>query len=88
LTAGGRYEKSTEDVSFNSLGFFSSGEPYAGSASGSKFTPRFALSYDIGNLSSAHADDDRLCGTEFPPIPAPGSEKDAKHRAIPPLASL
>jgi hypothetical protein len=87
LTAGGRYEKSTEDVSFNSLGFFSSGEPYAGSASGSKFTPRFALSYDIGNLSSAHADDDRLCGRESPPLQAHGSETDARHRALQPLAS-
>jgi outer membrane receptor protein involved in Fe transport len=48
VTVGGRYEKSTEDLSFNSLGFFSSGEPYSGSASGSKFTPRVALSYEAG----------------------------------------
>ena len=48
VTVGGRYEKSTEDLSFNSLGFFSSGEPFSGSASGSKFTPRVALSYEAG----------------------------------------
>lgn len=47
LTAGARYEKATEDLSFNSLGYFASGAPYAGSAAGNKTTPKAVISYEL-----------------------------------------
>jgi outer membrane receptor protein involved in Fe transport len=76
-TAGGRYEKSTEDLSFNSLGFFSSGEPYAGSASGSKFTPRVALSYDVGKtMVYASAAEGFRDGGINRPVPVPLCSSD------------
>ncbi len=72
MTVGGRYEKSTEDLNFNSLGFFSSGEPFAGSADGSKFTPRVALSYEIGkSMIYASAAEGFRDGGINRPVPEP-----------------
>ena len=48
VTAGARYEKATEELSFNSLGYFASGAPYSGSATGYKTTPKGVISYEIG----------------------------------------
>jgi outer membrane receptor protein involved in Fe transport len=77
VTAGGRYEKSTEDLSFNSLGFFSSGEPFSGSASGSKFTPRVAVSYDLGKtMVYASAAEGFRDGGINRPVPVPLCSSD------------
>ena len=48
VTAGARYEKATEELSFNSLGYFASGAPYSGSSTGYKTTPKGVISYEIG----------------------------------------
>jgi outer membrane receptor protein involved in Fe transport len=48
VTAGARYEKATEELSFNSLGYFASGAPYSNSAKGYKTTPKGVISYEIG----------------------------------------
>ena len=48
VTAGARYEKATEELSFNSLGYFASGAPYSGSATGYKTTPKGVISYEFG----------------------------------------
>jgi iron complex outermembrane recepter protein len=49
FTAGARYEKATEELSFNSLGYFASGAPFSGSATGYKTTPKAVISYEIDN---------------------------------------
>jgi outer membrane receptor protein involved in Fe transport len=48
VTAGARYEKATEELSFNSLGYFASGAPYSGSTTGYKTTPKGVISYEFG----------------------------------------
>lgn len=55
VTAGARYEKAEESLSFNSAGFFSGGDPYSGGASGSKTTPKVAASYEISPDSMVYA---------------------------------
>jgi outer membrane receptor protein involved in Fe transport len=47
VTAGARYERATEELSFNSLGYFASGAPYEGSAKGYKTTPKAVISYEM-----------------------------------------
>jgi outer membrane receptor protein involved in Fe transport len=47
FTAGARYEKATEELSFNSLGYFASGAPYSGSTTGYKTTPKAVISYEF-----------------------------------------
>jgi len=72
LTAGARYEKANESLSFTSLGFFSSGEPYSGSATGSKMTPRFSVSYELGKtLLYASASEGFRDGGINRPVPEP-----------------
>jgi outer membrane receptor protein involved in Fe transport len=72
ITAGARYEKSTEDLSFNSAGFFSSGEPYSGSAEGSKVTPRFSIAYELDRtLLYASAAEGFRDGGINRPVPVP-----------------
>ncbi len=48
VTAGARYEKATEELSFNSLGYFASGAPFSGSTTGYKTTPKGVISYEFG----------------------------------------
>ena len=55
LTAGARYEKANESLSFSSAGFFSGGDPFAGTAGGSKTTPKIAASYEIAPESMIYA---------------------------------
>lgn len=72
LTAGLRYEKADEELSFDSLGFFASGAPFAGSASGSKATPRFSVSYQLGRtLLYASAAEGFRDGGVNRPVPEP-----------------
>jgi len=72
LTAGLRYEKADEELSFNSLGFFASGAPYAGAASGTKATPRFSVSYQLGRtLLYASAAEGFRDGGVNRPVPEP-----------------
>ncbi|HTQ21227.1 TonB-dependent receptor, partial [Mycobacterium sp.] len=72
LTAGGRYEKATEDLAFNSLGFFASGPPYSGSANGNKFTPRGAVSYELDRTTIyASASEGFRDGGINRPVPEP-----------------
>jgi iron complex outermembrane receptor protein len=72
ITAGARYEKATEELSFNSLGFFSSGAPFSGSADGSKTTPRVSISYDLGKtLLYASAAEGFRDGGINRPVPVP-----------------
>jgi len=47
VTAGARYEKASEDLGFNSAGYFASGPPYTGAANGSATTPKAVISYDL-----------------------------------------
>ena len=47
FTAGARYEKATEELSFNSQGYFASGAPYSGSTTGYKTTPKAVISYEF-----------------------------------------
>jgi iron complex outermembrane recepter protein len=56
LTAGARYEKASEDLSFNTTGYFSGGTPtFAGSANGQATTPKAAVSYDLSPKSMVYA---------------------------------
>ncbi|HEY0341542.1 MAG TPA: TonB-dependent receptor, partial [Steroidobacteraceae bacterium] len=55
VTAGARYEKADESLSFNSAGFFSGGGPFTGSAGGSKTTPKVAISYEISSEALLYA---------------------------------
>ncbi len=72
LTAGARYEKATEELSFNSLGFFSSGGPFSGTADGSKVTPRFSAAYDFGRtMVYASATEGFRDGGINRPVPVP-----------------
>jgi outer membrane receptor protein involved in Fe transport len=72
LTAGARYEKATEELTFNSQGFFSSGEPFSGTADGSKVTPRFSAAYDFGKtMVYASAAEGFRDGGINRPVPVP-----------------
>jgi outer membrane receptor protein involved in Fe transport len=56
LTVGARYEKATEDLAFNSDGYFADGSPpFSSSASGSKTTPKAAISYDVSPMTMIYA---------------------------------
>jgi len=56
VTAGARYEKATEDLNFNSSGFFAGGTPpFSGSADGSKVTPKAVISYDVSPATMIYA---------------------------------
>jgi iron complex outermembrane receptor protein len=56
LTAGVRYEKANEDLSFDSEGYFSGGTPpFTGSARGHAVTPKVALSYELTPSSMVYA---------------------------------
>jgi outer membrane receptor protein involved in Fe transport len=48
VTLGARYEKATEDLSFNTAGYLAGGTPpSSGSAKGDATTPRAAISYEV-----------------------------------------
>jgi outer membrane receptor protein involved in Fe transport len=55
LTAGARYERATEDLTFVSAGYFASGAPFSGTADGTATTPKVAASYDINDLTMVYA---------------------------------
>jgi iron complex outermembrane recepter protein len=56
VTAGARYEKASEDLSFTSAGYFSSGDgPFYSSATGSKTTPKGVISYDVSESTMVYA---------------------------------
>ncbi len=56
LTAGARYEKATEDLAFNSTGYFADGTPpFSGAANGSAATPKGVISYDLSSTSMIYA---------------------------------
>jgi len=72
LTAGARYEKATEELSFNSLGYFASGAPYSGSTTGYKTTPKGVISYEIGKtMVYASAAEGYRDGGINRPVPIP-----------------
>jgi outer membrane receptor protein involved in Fe transport len=72
ITAGARYEKATEELSFNSLGYFASGAPYSGSATGYKTTPKGVISYEIGKtMIYASAAEGFRDGGINRPVPVP-----------------
>lgn len=54
VTAGARYEKANESLSFNSAGFFSGGDPYSGTSSGSATTPKVTVSYSFAPAVMAY----------------------------------
>ena len=56
LTAGARYQKSREELSFNSDGYFAGGTPpFAGNAAGSAVTPKVTVSYDLSPHTMVYA---------------------------------
>jgi len=56
LTAGARYEKATEDLAFNTNGYFAGGTPpFSGAANGSATTPKAVISYDLSPTSMIYA---------------------------------
>lgn len=56
LTAGARYEKAKESLSFNTAGYFAGGTPqYSGDATGSATTPKVAASYAITDKTMVYA---------------------------------
>jgi iron complex outermembrane receptor protein len=56
VTAGVRYEKATEDLAFNSTGYFAGGTPaFSGAANGQATTPKVAVSYDLSSTSMVYA---------------------------------
>lgn len=56
VTAGLRYEKATEDLAFNSTGYFAGGTPaFSGAANGQATTPKVAVSYDLSSTSMVYA---------------------------------
>jgi len=56
LTAGARYEKATEDLSFNAAGYFAGGTPpFSGSANGHATTPKAVISYDLSATTMVYA---------------------------------
>jgi outer membrane receptor protein involved in Fe transport len=56
LTVGARYEKASEDLAFNTTGYFSGGTPtFSGSANGQATTPKAAVSYDLSPASMVYA---------------------------------
>jgi iron complex outermembrane recepter protein len=72
LTAGARYEKATEELSFNSLGYFASGAPYSGSTTGYKTTPKGVISYEFGKtMIYASAAEGYRDGGINRPVPIP-----------------
>jgi iron complex outermembrane recepter protein len=56
LTVGARYEKATEDLAFNTTGYFAGGTPpFSGAANGSATTPKAVISYDLSPTSMIYA---------------------------------
>ncbi len=56
MTAGARYERASEDLDFNSAGYFSGGTPqYSGAAKGSATTPKGVISYDVSADTMVYA---------------------------------
>jgi iron complex outermembrane recepter protein len=72
VTAGARYEKATEELSFNSLGYFASGAPFSGSTTGYKTTPKGVISYEFGKtMVYASAAEGFRDGGINRPVPVP-----------------
>jgi iron complex outermembrane receptor protein len=72
VTAGARYEKATEELSFNSLGYFASGAPFSGSTTGYKTTPKGVISYEFGKtMVYASASEGFRDGGINRPVPIP-----------------
>jgi iron complex outermembrane recepter protein len=77
LTAGARYEKATEELSFNSLGYFASGAPFSGSSTGYKTTPKGVISYEFGKtMVYASAAEGFRDGGINRPVPVPLCSQD------------
>lgn len=56
LTAGARYEKASEDLAFNSTGYFAGGTPpFSGSAKGTATTPKAVISYELSADTMVYA---------------------------------
>ena len=56
LTAGARYEKATEDLAFETNGYFAGGTPpFSGAANGGATTPKAVISYDLSSTSMIYA---------------------------------
>jgi outer membrane receptor protein involved in Fe transport len=77
VTAGARYEKATEDLSFNSLGYFASGAAFSGSTTGYKTTPKGVISYEFGKtMVYASAAEGFRDGGINRPVPIPLCSQD------------
>ena len=74
VTAGGRYQKSRETLSFTSDGYFAGGTPpFAGAADGTAFTPKASLAYEVtaGTMLYASAAEGFRDGGVNRPVPVP-----------------
>lgn len=85
LTAGARYEQSTEKLNFYTSGYLSGGTPtYGGNASGSATTPKVAASYELtaNSLIYASAAEGYRDGGVNRPVPIPLCSNDLEQLGL------